>query len=46
MYGVENVKKRTYLLPFIVAFVVCCAIFLAMDSTLMSMQGLSLVFHQ
>ncbi len=31
---------------FVVAFIVCCAFFLAMDAALMSMQGLSLMFHQ
>ena len=36
---------RGYLVPFIVAFAVFAAAFLAIDLILMSLQGLSLIFH-
>lgn len=35
---------REYLLPFVGAFVVCAAAFLAMDYAVMAMQGLGLIF--
>ena len=32
--------------PFLVAFGACAIVFLALDFGIMSLQGLSLVFHQ
>jgi hypothetical protein len=37
---------KGYLLPFVVALVVCLAAFLLLDTALMNMQGLSLIFHK
>jgi hypothetical protein len=37
---------KNSLVQFIVAFVICSAIFWALDAALMNMQGLSLVFHE
>ncbi len=36
---------KDYILPFLVAFVVCAAAFLALDVAIMSAQGLSLIFN-
>ena len=37
---------KGYLLPFMVALVVCVGGFLLFDLAVMNMQGLSLVFHK
>jgi len=37
---------KNSLVQFIVAFVICFMVFVAMDAALMNMQGLSLVFHE
>jgi len=36
---------KDYILPFLVAFVVCAAAFLAIDVAIMNAQGLTLIFH-
>lgn len=33
-------------LPFLLALVICLGAFVALDAAIMSMQGLSLIFHQ
>jgi hypothetical protein len=35
---------KDYIVPFLVAFVVFCAAFLALDAAIMNAQGLSLIF--
>jgi hypothetical protein len=40
------VDIKGYLLPFAVALVVCVAAFLLLDTAVMNMQGLSLIFHK
>jgi hypothetical protein len=37
---------KGYFLPFVVALVVCAAAFLLLDTALMNMQGLNLIFHK
>jgi hypothetical protein len=37
---------KGYLLPFAVAFVVFAAAFLLLDTAIMNLQGLSLIFRQ
>jgi len=37
---------KNSLLPFTIAFVVCAAAFVLLDTALMNMQGLSLIFGQ
>jgi len=36
---------KAYLIPFVVVFFACAAGFLALDAGIMSLQGLSLIFH-
>lgn len=36
---------KDYFIPFTAAFIVCCGGFLAIDYAIMSLQGLSLIFH-
>lgn len=36
---------KDYFLPFTAAFIICCGGFLALDYAIMSLQGLSLIFH-
>ena len=36
---------RGYVIPFVVIFLACGAGFLALDVGIMSLQGLSLIFH-
>jgi hypothetical protein len=36
---------RGYVIPFVLAFVACGIGFLALDVGIMSLQGLSLIFH-
>ncbi len=36
---------KGYLVPFVAAFVVCAAAFLALDVAIMNAQGLSLIFE-
>jgi hypothetical protein len=36
---------KGYLIPFVVVFLACGAGFLALDVGIMSLQGLSLIFH-
>ncbi len=36
---------KGYLIPFVVVFLACSAGFLALDAGIMSLQGLSLIFH-
>ena len=36
---------RGYVIPFVVIFLACGAGFLALDAGIMSLQGLSLIFH-
>jgi hypothetical protein len=48
---VETEERRTvdikgYFLPFAVALVVCAAAFLLLDTAVMNLQGLSLIFHK
>lgn len=42
--GIMEIKS--YLAPFIVAFLVCGGVFLLLDMAVMNMQGLSLIFEQ
>lgn len=37
---------KAYLLPFVGAFIVFGLVFLALDFSMMKLQGLSLVYHQ
>ena len=37
---------KGYFLPFAAALVVCAATFLLLDTAVMNMQGLSLIFHK
>ncbi|MDP7548038.1 MAG: hypothetical protein QGF20_12150 [Alphaproteobacteria bacterium] len=39
-------NMKGYFLPFVAALVVCAAAFLALDTVVMNMQGLDLIFHQ
>jgi hypothetical protein len=39
-------SKNGYFLPFVAAIVVCAAAFLLLDTAVMNMQGLGLIFHQ
>jgi hypothetical protein len=39
-------NTRGYVLPFLVALVICAGAFLALDAAVMNMQGLSLIFHK
>lgn len=36
---------KDYFIPFVAGFVVCGAGFLAIDYAIMSLQGLSLIYH-
>jgi hypothetical protein len=36
---------KAYVIPFVVVFLACSAGFLALDAGIMSLQGLSLIFH-
>lgn len=36
---------KDYLAPFALAFILCGIAFLALDITMMNLQGLSLIFH-
>lgn len=36
---------KGYVVPFVVAFVLWMAAFVALDATIMNLQGLSLIFH-
>lgn len=36
---------KDYLIPFTAAFILCSAGFLTIDYTIMSLQGLSLIYH-
>jgi hypothetical protein len=36
---------KGYLIPFVVVFLACGIGFLALDAGIMSLQGLSLIFH-
>ncbi len=36
---------RGYVIPFVLAFAACGIGFLALDAGIMSLQGLSLIFH-
>ena len=36
---------KDYIVPFLVAFLVCSAAFLALDAAIMNAQGLSLIFR-
>ena len=38
------VPVKAYLVPFVIAFVVCAVIFLGLDFTIMKLQGLSLIY--
>ncbi len=38
------VPVKDYLVPFAVAFAVCCVVFLGLDFTIMKLQGLSLFY--
>lgn len=40
-----EVTMKDYLIPFTAGFVVWGAVFLAIDYAVMSLQGLSLIFH-
>ncbi len=37
---------KGYLIPFVVVFLACSAGFLALDAGIMSLQGLSLIYHE
>jgi hypothetical protein len=39
-------ETKGYLLPFIGALIVFAAAFLLLDTAIMNMQGLSLIFHK
>jgi len=39
-------KMKGYFVPFVAALVVCLAGFLLLDTAVMAMQGLSLIFQQ
>ncbi len=36
---------KGYVVPFVLAFIACGIAFLALDYAIMSLQGLSLIFH-
>ncbi len=38
------VPVKDYLVPFAIAFVVCCVVFVGLDFTIMKLQGLSLIY--
>ncbi len=40
---INHMKK--YLVPFVLAFLVCGALFLALDVAIMNLMGLTLIFH-
>jgi len=44
--GTSFMDARGNVLPFVVALAVSAGAFLAMDAAVMSMQGLSLIFHK
>jgi len=41
----EEQLMTNYLVPFVIAFVVCALIFLGLDIGIMKLQGLSLIFQ-
>lgn len=41
-----RMEIKSYLAPFVVAFLVCGGAFLLLDVAVMNMQGLSLIFEQ
>ena len=41
-----EVYMGSYVLPFVVALVAFCILFIGLDFTVMQAQGLSLLFHQ
>ncbi len=36
---------KGYVVPFVLVFIACGIAFLALDTAIMSLQGLSLIFH-
>ncbi len=41
----RSMESKGYLVPFVVALVVCGAAFLLMDVAVMNMQGLNLIYQ-
>jgi len=44
-HTMEEQLMTNYLVPFVIAFVVCALIFLGLDIGIMKLQGLSLIFQ-
>ena len=42
----KTMDTKGHFLPFVTAFVVCMAAFILLDTIVMNMQGLSLMFNQ